>query len=193
MEKVIGHLDTAIGENLRRLRIAQGMTLEMLGDASGVSRAMISRIERGETSPTAQLLARICAALGTSLSAFFADTEAPLSPLLTLDRQAVWRDPDTGYIRRSVSPPGTGSNIDIIEVEFPAGAKVAFAPQAANAGITQHLWLLNGQMEITVGETAYQLHTGDCLYMPLVEGITFHNPGTAAARYTIVLERRNNL
>ncbi len=70
MENIIEQLDSAIGENLRRLRLAQGMTLDALGDASGVSRAMISRIERGETSPTAQLLARICAALGTSLSAF---------------------------------------------------------------------------------------------------------------------------
>jgi transcriptional regulator with XRE-family HTH domain len=79
MENMNEHLDNAIGENLRRLRLAQGMTLDALGDASGVSRAMISRIERGETSPTAQLLARICAALGTSLSAFFADAEAPAS------------------------------------------------------------------------------------------------------------------
>lgn len=193
MENVIDRLDNAIGDNLRRLRLARGMTLDALGDASGVSRAMISRIERGETSPTAQLLARICAALGTSLSAFFADAEAPASPLVTLDRQPVWRDPDTGYIRRSVSPPGTGSNIDMIEVEFPGFAKVVFAPQAANAGITQHLWLLSGEMEITVGETAYQLQTGDCLYMPLVEGITFHNPGKKTARYIIVLERRSSL
>ncbi len=81
----------------------------------------------------------------------------------------------------------------MIEVEFPAGAKVAFAPQTANAGITQHLWLLKGEMEITVGETAYRLQAGDCLYMPLVEGITFHNPGMSTARYTIVLERRSSL
>ncbi len=80
MENINEHLDNAIGENLRRLRLARGMTLDALGDASGVSRAMISRIERGETSPTAQLLARICAALGTSLSAFFADAEAPPLP-----------------------------------------------------------------------------------------------------------------
>ena len=193
MENTLEQLDNAIGENLRRLRLAQGMTLDALGDASGVSRAMISRIERGETSPTAQLLARICAALGTSLSAFFADAEAPASPLLTLDRQPVWRDPDTGYIRRSVSPPATGSNVDMIEVEFPAGAKVAFAPQAANAGITQHMWLFAGKMEITVGSTQHGLQQGDCLYMPLIEGITFHNPGPVPARYVIVLERRGSV
>ncbi len=193
MENAIEQLDNAIGENLRRLRLAQGMTLDALGDASGVSRAMISRIERGETSPTAQLLARICAALGTSLSAFFGDAEAPPSPHLPHDRQPVWRDPDTGYVRRSVSPPGTGSNVDMIEVEFPAGGKVTFAPQTANAGITQHMWLFAGEMEMTVGDTHYSLKPGDCLYMPIMAGITFHNPGSTLARYAIVLERRGSL
>ncbi|PYE88747.1 XRE family transcriptional regulator [Phyllobacterium leguminum] len=191
MENDIDHLDNAIGENLRRQRLAQGLTLDTLADASGVSRAMISRIERGETSPTAQLLARLCAALGTSLSAFFADAEQPASPFLARDAQPVWRDPDTGYIRRSVSPSGTGSNVDLIEVEFPPGARVAFAPQTANAGITQHMWLFAGEMEMKVGETEYRLHPGDCLFMPLMAGVTFHNPAKTPARYAIVLERRS--
>lgn len=193
MENSIEKLDSAIGENLRRLRLAQGMTLDALGDASGVSRAMISRIERSETSPTAQLLARICAALGTSLSAFFADAEAPPSPFLPHERQPVWRDPDTGYLRRSVSPPGTGSSVDMIEVEFPPAAKVSFAPQIANAGITQHMWVITGEMEITVGDKNYNLQQGDCLYMPLMAGISFYNPGPVLARYVIVLERRGNI
>lgn len=190
MENVIEHLDNAIGENLRRQRLAQGLTLDALAEASGVSRAMISRIERGETSPTAQLLARLCAALGTSLSVFFAHTETPASPFLARADQPVWRDPDTGYIRRSVSPPGTGSNVDLIEVEFPPGARVAFAPQTANAGITQHMWLFEGEMEMRVGDAEYRLLPGDCLFMPLMTGITFQNPGRTPARYAIVLERR---
>lgn len=190
MENMTEQLDTAIGNNLRHLRLAQGMTLDALAEASGVSRAMISRIERSETSPTAQLLDRICAALGTSLSVFFADAESPPSPLLPFDRQPVWRDPETGYLRRSVSPAATGSGIDLIEVEFPAGATVAFAPQAANTGINQHLWLIDGVMRIGVGETRYDLGPGDCLYMPVAAGITFHNPGTETAHYAIVVEHR---
>ncbi|RCS23765.1 XRE family transcriptional regulator [Phyllobacterium salinisoli] len=191
MENDVKHLDSAIGENLRRQRLALGLTLEALAEASGVSRAMISRIERGETSPTALLLARLCAAFGTSLSAFFADAEQPASPFLARDEQPVWRDPDTGYIRRAVSPSGTGSNVDLTEVEFPAGARVTFAPQTANAGITQHMWLFQGEMELKVGETEYTLQPGDCLFMPLMAGITFHNPGKTPARYAIVLERRS--
>lgn len=65
-------LESSIGERIRALRAENGLTLDQLAAESGVSRAMISRIERGEASPTASLLARICAALGLSLSGFFA-------------------------------------------------------------------------------------------------------------------------
>lgn len=96
-------LEQAIGIRIRTLRQEKALTLDDLAAASGVSRAMISRIERAEASPTASLLARICAALGLSLSAFFAE-EGQASPLAQRQEQQVWRDPETGYVRRSVSP-----------------------------------------------------------------------------------------
>jgi transcriptional regulator with XRE-family HTH domain len=182
-------LETAIGARIRKLRIGKGLTLDDLATASGVSRAMISRIERGEASPTASLLARVCAALGLSLSAFFAD-EGETSPLSRRQDQQVWRDPETGYLRRSVSPPRTASDIDIIDVEFPAGARVCFPPHAASSGMAQHVWLFDGELEMTTGKTVHRLHPGDCLFMPVADGHVFHNPGHKAARYCVVLDRR---
>jgi transcriptional regulator with XRE-family HTH domain len=107
-------LEITIGARIRQLRVAQSLTLDELSTASGVSRAMISRIERGEASPTASLLGRLCAALGLSLSAFFAEEERAVSPLSRRSDQKVWRDPETGYLRRSVSPPGAASPIDLV-------------------------------------------------------------------------------
>jgi transcriptional regulator with XRE-family HTH domain len=181
-------LEQAIGIRIRTLRQEKALTLDDLAAASGVSRAMISRIERAEASPTASLLARICAALGLSLSAFFAE-EGQASPLARRQEQQVWRDPETGYIRRSVSPPGTASDIDIVEVEFPAGARVSFPPHASAHGMTQHIWLFDGELEMTAAETVYRLRPGDCLFMPVGEGHVFHNPGHAPARYCVVLDR----
>ncbi|WP_160011008.1 helix-turn-helix domain-containing protein [Rhizobium sp. 18055] len=182
-------LDTAIGIRIRKLRISRNLTLDHLASASGVSRAMISRIERGEASPTASLLARVCAALGLSLSAFFAE-EGEVSPLSRRQDQQVWRDPETGYLRRSVSPSGTQSDVDIVDVEFPAGARVSFPPHAASHGMTQHIWLFDGELEMTTGETVHRLAPGDCLFMPVAEGHAFHNPGNTPARYCVVLDRR---
>jgi transcriptional regulator with XRE-family HTH domain len=182
-------LETAIGLRIRRLRIERNLTLEDLANASGVSRAMISRIERGEASPTAPLLARVCAALGLSLSAFFAE-DGEVSPLSRRQHQQVWRDPETGYVRRSVSPPGAASSVDIVDVEFPPGGRVSFPPHAASNGMTQHVWLFDGEMEMTTGDTVYRLLPGDCLFMPVGEGHVFHNPGNIPARYCVVLDRR---
>ncbi|MBA1348713.1 helix-turn-helix transcriptional regulator [Rhizobium indicum] len=181
-------LEQAIGIRIRTLRQEKALTLDELAAASGVSRAMISRIERAEASPTASLLARICAALGLSLSAFFAE-EGQASPLARRQEQQVWRDPETGYLRRSVSPPGTASDVDIVEVEFPPGARVSFPPHASAHGMTQHIWLFDGELEMTAGETVYRLRPGDCLFMPVGEGHVFHNPGNAPSRYCVVLDR----
>jgi len=64
MVEMQDELDIAIGTRLRNLRITRSLTLDELAAEAGVSRAMISRIERAEASPTAALLARLCAALG---------------------------------------------------------------------------------------------------------------------------------
>lgn len=97
----------ALGSRLKALRRARGLTLDALAAGSGVSRAMISRVERGEASPTAALLGRLCATLGVSLSGFFAldGPSGAASPLSRRGDQPVWRDPATGYRRRNVSPP----------------------------------------------------------------------------------------
>lgn len=181
-------LEKAIAIRIRKLRLQKNLTLDDLASASGVSRAMISRIERGEASPTASLLARVCAALGLSLSAFFAE-EGEASPLSRRQQQQVWRDPETGYIRRSVSPAGTASEVDIVDVEFPPGSRVSFPPHAASSGMTQHIWLFDGEMEMTTGNSVYRLLPGDCLFMPVGEGHVFHNPGNIPARYCVVLHR----
>lgn len=190
MENENSSFESATAERLRQLREASGLTLDQLANASGVSRAMISRIERGEASPTASLLARICAALGLSLSGFFAEQEQQLSPLLRRAEQPTWKDPETGYVRRAISPPRVGSDVDIVEVSLPGGARVSFPPHAASNGMTQYVWLFEGQLDMTLGEETYSLGPGDCLFMPVGEGHIFHNPATGPARYAVVLDQR---
>jgi transcriptional regulator with XRE-family HTH domain len=180
-------LETAIGARIRALRTARGLSLDVLAAASAVSRAMISRIERAEVSPTASLLSRLCAALGLSLSAFFAKGEEA-SPFSRRKDQAIWRDPETGYLRRAVSPAGTQSRVDVVEVELPAAARVSFPPNAASSDMTQHVWLFEGTLDMVVGDVVHRLQPGDCLFMPVGDGHVFHNSGAQPARYCVVLD-----
>jgi transcriptional regulator with XRE-family HTH domain len=182
-------IDAAIGGRLKALRGRYDLTLDELASRSGVSRAMISRIERAEASPTAALLARLSEALGLSLSAFFADDQPASSPLSRRTEQTLWRDPHTGYLRRSVSPPGMPSRVGIVEVEFPAGARVSFPPREESRVMTQHVWLFEGALDMVIGETVHRLQPGDCLFMHIGDAFEFHNPSDQPARYAVILDR----
>ena len=100
-------LNQRIAARVRQLRAARDLSLEALADRSGVSRSMISLIERGETSATAVVLEKLAAALDITLAALFEPPAASAAPLVRKADQAVWRDPESGYLRRNVSPSGT--------------------------------------------------------------------------------------
>lgn len=189
MENPDHKIGDATALRLRTLRVQQGMTLEQLARQSGVSRAMISRIERGETSPTAVLLARLAAALGETLSSFFAaETEA--DPYHPRAAQHEWIDPESGYIRRAVSPPGTGSGVDLVEVVLPPAKQVSFPPQASSVGIFQHVWVLDGTLTLECQGKTHVLKAGDCFYHDIGRGHRFENSGTQPVRYAVILEHR---
>ena len=184
-------LERRLGTRLKATRQRLGWTLDTLAERTGVSRAMISRVERGESSPTAALLDRLCAGLGIVLSALFRD-ENGAGPLARRDEQPLWIDPASGYRRRTVSPAGTGSRLEIVEVEMPAGARVLLEAPRTGFRLDQQLWLLEGELAVAVGEREHRLSPGDCLAMLLDGPIGFHNPGLVPARYAVVLTAADN-
>jgi transcriptional regulator with XRE-family HTH domain len=181
-------IEAQIAARIRALRVDRGLTLDGLARVANVSRAMLSRIERSESSPTAQLLVKLCGGLGINLSALFAEAEGLASPLARRPEQPTWRDPASNYLRRSVSPPRADAAVDIVEVEFPPAERVAFDNQGM-AGRTQHVWVLEGTIEIGLGEETFRLEGGDCLWMRLDRPILFRNPTERPARYAVIISR----
>lgn len=181
-------LNQRIALRIRDLRAAQGLSLETLSGKSGVSRSMISLIERGQTSATAVVLDKIAAGLGVTLASLFEqpDESSSEGPIARREDQPEWRDPGSGYVRRVVSPPGTGQPMRIVEVHFPSLARVAFEDGPRDERIYQQIWVLDGEMEVTVGDECFQLQKGDCLAMQRGRPTMFHNPLRHAARYAVV-------
>jgi transcriptional regulator with XRE-family HTH domain len=177
-----------IGRRLRELRTGAGLSLDALAHKSGVSRSNISLIERGQSSPTAVVLDKLATSLGVSVASMFEPGPAPAmpSPLACVADQPVWRDPASGYIRRNVSPPGV-SPLQLVDVIFPPGQRVAFETSSRDADIHQLVWMIDGLMNIGHGSELWQLSAGDCLAMRLDAPIQFHNPGTKPARYLVAL------
>lgn len=178
-----------IAARVRALRVKRALALDALAKRSGVSRSMISLIERGESSPTAAILEKLAAGLGVVLASFFDDPTPPTAPAGPVTRcaaQPVWRDPASGYLRRNVTPLGASTAARIVEVRFPPRQRVAFEAGERNKPVHQHIWVLDGAIDVTVGSKRHQLRRGDCLTMELEGPTMFHNPGRRAARYAVV-------
>src|SRR5438552_18238758 len=171
MGETASDLNQRIAERVRELRAAHGLSLEALAGKSGVSRSMISLIERGEGSPTAVVLEKLAAGLGVMLAALFdapaAEAQGPSGPVARRDDQPQWRDPASGYLRRNVSPPGVPQPMQIVEVQFPPGSRVAFETGARDARVYQQVWVLDGAIDVTLGTERHRSRKGDCLAMQL--------------------------
>lgn len=191
MEETASDINRRIAGRIRELRSARGLSLDALAGKCGVSRSMISLIERGESSPTAVVLERLAGGLGVTLPSLFdapADAgRAPAGPVSRREDQPQWRDPASGYVRRNVSPPGVPQPMRIVEVHFPPGGRVAFDNVGREAIVYQQVWVLEGTMDVTLGEERHRLREGDCLAMWLDRPTMFHNPTRKPARYAVVI------
>jgi transcriptional regulator with XRE-family HTH domain len=189
MEETASDTNQRIAERVRGLRAAQGLSLDALARKSGVSRSMISLIERGESSPTAVVLEKLAAGLGVTLAALFdaPAAQGPGGPLARREDQPQWQDPASGYRRRNVSPPGVPQPMQIVEVHFPPGGRVAFENGGRDRRLYQQVWVLEGAIDVTLGAEPYRLREGDCLAMQLDRPTMFHNPTRKAARYAVVI------
>jgi len=174
-----------IAARVQSERLARNWSLAGLASRSGVSKAMLSAIERGETSPTAILLVRIAAAFGKTLSTLIAQAEGTGGNLARADVQPVWTDPETGYIRRHLSPQ-TDMPLELVRVELPAGARVSL-PASSYAFIRQQIWLIEGRLDFFEGTAVHHMEPGDCLALGPPSDCTFFAPGPGAARYVVAV------
>ncbi len=178
-------VERRLAARLAALRGAAGLSLEELAQRSGISRATLSRLERGETSPTAAMLGRLCAVHGWTLSRLMAEAERAAPALVRLADQPRWTDPETGFRRRAASPPGAGLRMEMVEGELPAGAAVAY-PAPPVPRMEQHLLLTRGALRFEHGPQAWDLAPGDCLRLSLT-GPTRLAAGEAGAAYLIAI------
>ena len=185
------NLNQKIARRVRDLRQRNNLSLENMALKSGVSRSMISLIERGESSPTAVVLDKLAAALGVALATLFeepnAAVKAPPEPIVRHAAQPVWQDPASGYLRRNVSPSGLQLPMQIVEVLFPPRKRVTFESTFREAPLDEQIWVLEGVIEITLGKQKHRLLQGDCLAIHLDCPITYYNPTSKRARYIVVI------
>ncbi|MDE1184282.1 XRE family transcriptional regulator [Paraburkholderia sp.] len=181
-------LSLAIAARVKTEREARNWSLSALAERSGVSKAMISKIERGEASPTATVLGRLSGAFGLALSTLLALAEQTGDRLNRHAQQAVWVDPESGYSRRRISP-ANGGMLELLEVELPPRVRV---PYPSDAFVFQHqqIWVEEGELTFREGAQMHRLEAGDCLQLGSAADCEFINAGHKPCRYIVALVRR---
>jgi transcriptional regulator with XRE-family HTH domain len=179
-------VDARLADRLAQLRMERGWSLDELARQTGVSRSTLSRLERAEISPTAALLGRLCAAYERTMSRLLAEVESGPPQLVRAEEQAVWHDPDSGFTRRSVSPPHAGLRGEIVQGELRPGADICYE-QPPVPGLEQHIWVLEGALEVTDNGRPYEIRAGDCLRFRLWGSTRFRCLGRVPVRYAVLV------
>jgi len=183
---VAAEIERRIAQRLARLRAERGWSLDALAERTGISRATLSRLERSELSPTAGMLGKLCTVYGWTLSRLMVEAETQPPNLVPAAEQPEWKDPESGYRRRAVSPPSPGLRGELVEVHMPAGASVSFDASPV-AGLEHHLWMLEGSLTLEVEGSVFPLRAGDCLRYVLAGPTRFEGTGKREARYVVAI------
>jgi transcriptional regulator with XRE-family HTH domain len=187
MSTIVDGTQARIAGRLRLERESRGWTLADVAQRSGVSRAMISKIERCDASPTATILVRLAGAFDLTLGSLIARAEGDAQRLVRAADQPVWRDPASGYLRRQLFER-PDHPIELVRVELPAGARVGM-PASSYFHIRQVVWLLEGELVIEEGGVRHELRAGDCFGWGPPADTTFLNASAASCTYVVVVTR----
>jgi Predicted transcriptional regulators len=150
----------SIGATIRATQEAQQLSINELAQRAGVSKSVISRIEQGMTSPTAVMLAKLAEGMAVSLSQLLRGESGPPIHIQSLAEQPVFRDPQTGLVRRTLSPVSPDAALEIVYNSLPGRRSTGLFP-AHSLGTQEHIVVLSGAIEVQVGQRSFSLSAGD--------------------------------
>lgn len=178
-----------LGERVRELRRVRGLTLEELAGLSGVSRAMISKLERGEKNPTLVVAARLAEGLGITLSRLSGVEERHEVTIMPRRRRMVMRDPETGFERQLLSPDFAGSGVEFVRCEIPAGSTSGeIGPH--RSGAEEQIVVERGSLRATLDGDEYLLGEGDAMFFEADIPHHFDNPGEEECTFYLIISTR---
>lgn len=185
-------VDSDIAHLLLKHRKARNWTVAELALRSGVSQAMISKVERGASSPSATILSRLINAMNLTLSKFFVELEHHQSSLICFAQdQHHWTDEQSGITRWSLSPAGACP--ELIKVEIPAMGQLTVSPFANEHLSGQTLLMFSGRLDFRGNHQTYHLHAGDCLTLTFVSGYQISNPDSKqSCSYILAYRQRKH-
>jgi transcriptional regulator with XRE-family HTH domain len=178
------------GDRIRTLRIELGLTPDELAAAAGLDRAMLAAIEAGDSRLTGRFVRRLSVALGVRMVDLMVSCADGPSRVIRRAGQPGWRDPETGIVRRRLTPTGTGALTELVEIDYPPGTASDFRHPPFEC-IEHQVLVLDGMLDLAIDDggdlTTYALEAGDCLFVPRGCGMLVANPYDRSVRFLVAI------
>lgn len=184
--------DGEIGAQIRRRRVQAGLSLSALAARSGVSRAMLSEVERGAKNPTIKVACQIAAALACTVSELLEEPTPAAFVLLRRDEQRVLNDARSGVERRQLSPALLRRGIELLRYTIPPRQETDVFPPH-RPGVIEQITVLEGALQCRLGERAVRLEAGDALSFQADLPHAFASDGDVACVYILLIDQSDGL
>ena len=179
-----------VGATLQRLRLARGLTLEDLSRIAGVSKSMLSQIEREKANPTIAITWRLANALGVPIGELLSGGSRPVEAIQVLDAHETPTLPGNhaGYVLRILGPMELAGKYEWYELTLAPGGELA--SQAHDPGTSEHMTVLHGSMELEVGAEKRKIKLGGTARYAADQGHVIRNAGKTEAKALLVVVHR---
>ncbi|MFP3846183.1 helix-turn-helix domain-containing protein [Priestia filamentosa] len=172
--------------NVKHARKSKGYTLEELSEKSGVSRSMLSQIERGDKNPTINIASQIAEALGETISSLLGEEEKRSVSIIRSNERLVYKDGKTKFERHLLSPPA--NDVEFILNKLPSLKETGIFPPHKK-GVEEYIYVAKGKLQIQLGEEPqiYTLEEGDSLYFEADVNHRFVNLSEEECNYFLII------
>jgi XRE family transcriptional regulator, regulator of sulfur utilization len=179
-----------VGATLQRLRLARGLTLEDLSRIAGVSKSMLSQIEREKANPTIAITWRLANALGVDIGELLSSEVRVTETIRIVDAHETPTLPGThaGYSLRILGPMDLAGKYEWYELTLAPGGELA--SQAHDPGTSEHLTVINGTVELEVGADRKKVRHGSTARYPADQSHAIRNHGKTEAKALLVVVHR---
>ncbi|NOU87471.1 helix-turn-helix domain-containing protein [Paenibacillus sp. LMG 31460] len=173
-----------VGRKLLNIRKTRGLSLDQVADLTGVSKAMLGQIERGDSNPTISVLWKIVSGLQISFTSLIEDTE----PKITVVRAtglSPFEEEDGQYRAFPLFPFHPQKSFEIYTVEMDRDCSHASEPH--NEGVEEYILMVEGSLDLTISQESYTLKAGDAIHFTADRPHTYTNTSDAKAVYKTLI------
>jgi transcriptional regulator with XRE-family HTH domain len=179
-----------VGATLQKLRLKRGLTLDDLSRAAGVSKSMLSQIEREKANPTIAVAWRLANALGVGIEELLSTGNDIVEAIHVLEPHETPTLPGnhTGYVLRILGPMELAGKYEWYELTLAPNGTLKSNPH--DPGTMEHLTLLTGTMDVEVDGVVKKLKVGATARYQADRAHAISNPGKTEAKAMLVVIHR---